>query len=240
MEDSSCDPFDWSVDRVIHEFCRNPHPTWSSNNNPPRVANVAALEQAFRENDINGEPLLVLVDQEILKNELGIKSLGERYHIMRAIESLRNVSPKYHLYQRNQASNFSRAGPTSGGGFISPQITHSNFSAYPFSPYPVMTGEPQSGITSPSKRSVAEAPPFPTTPSTHPQVSLQAMAAQTGAAQTNETMMLQQSIPQLEGRAKQREETAPSALFATPGTGVQDATANAQGLSWRELSTDQG
>src|SRR5271154_4627597 len=53
-------------------------------------------------------------------------------------------------------------------------------------------------------------------------------------------MMLQQSIPQLEGRAEQWEETAPSALFATPGTGVQDATANAQGLSWRELSTDQG
>jgi len=239
MEDSNSDPFDWSVDRVIHEFCRNPHPTWSSNNNPPGVANVAALEQAFRENDINGEPLLVLVNLELLKNDFGIKSVGQRYYIMRAIESLRNVSPKYHLHQRSQTSNFSRTGPTSGGGFISPQITHSNFSAYPFSPYPVTTGEPQSGITSPSKRSVAEAPSLHTTPSTRPQVSLQAMPAQTGAAQTNGTMTLQQFIPQLEGRAEQREETAASVLFATPGTGVQDATANPQDLGWRELSTEQ-
>jgi SNF2 family DNA or RNA helicase len=239
MEDSSSDPFDWSVDRVIYEFCRNPHPIWSSNNNPLRVANVAALEQAFRKNDISGEPLLVLADLEVLKNDLGIESLGERYYIMRAIESLHNVSPKYHLHRRSHPSNFSRSGPTSGRGFISPQITHSNFSAYPFSPGPVMTGEPQSGIASPSKRSVAEAPPFYTTPSIHPRVSLEAVPAQTGAVRTNGTMMLQQSTLQLEGRAEQREETAPSALFATHGTGVQDATAKAQGLSRRELSTEK-
>jgi SNF2 family DNA or RNA helicase len=239
MEDSSSDPFDWSVDRVIYEFCRNPHPTWSSNNNPPRVANVTALEQAFRKNDISGEPLLVLVDLEVLKNDLGIESLGERYYIMRAIESLHNTSPKYHLHRRSHPSNFSRSGPPSGRGFISPQITHSNFSAYPFSPYPVMTGEPQSGIASPSKRSVAETPPFYTTPSTHPRASLEAVPAQTGAARTNGTMMLQQSIPQLEGRAERRAETALSALFATPGTRVQDATANAQGLSRRELSAEK-
>src|SRR5947209_8285534 len=192
MEDSSSDPFDWSVDRVIYEFCRNPHPTWSSNNNPPRVTNVAALEQAFRKNDISGEPLLVVVDLKVLKNDLGIESLGDRYFIMGAIERLHNISPKYHLHRRSHPINFIRSGPTSGGGFISPQITHSNFSAYPFSPYPVMTGEPQSGIASPSKSSVAEAPPFYTTPSTRTPVSLQVIPAQTGAAQTNRTMMLQQ------------------------------------------------
>ena len=122
---------------------------------------------------------------------------------------------------------------------MSPQITHSNLSPYPFSPYPVMTGEPQSGIASPSKRGAAEAPPFYTTPSTHPQASSEVVPAQTGTARTHGTMMLQQSIPQLEGRVEQQEESTSSALFATPGTGVQDLTTNAQDLSRRELSTAQ-
>jgi SNF2 family DNA or RNA helicase len=239
MEDSSTDPFDWSVDQVIYEFCRNPHPTWSSNNNPPQVANVAALEQAFRKNHISGEPLLVLASMKMLKDDLGIESLGERYHILQAIGSLHNISPKYHLYRKSHPSSFSHSDATSGGGFFSPHITHSNFPAYPFSPYPVMTGEPQSSIASPSKRSVAETPPFYTTPSTRPQASLEAVPAHTRTAQTGGTMTLQQSLPQLGGRAEQQEGTVPPSPLATPRTMVQGATANAQCLTRRELSTEQ-
>jgi SNF2 family DNA or RNA helicase len=239
MEDSGTDPFDWSVDRVVHEFCQNPKPAWAPTNNPPRVSNSAALEQALRENDINGEPLLVLVNQEILKNELGIKSLGERYYIMRGIECLRNLSQKYHLHQRDEAANFHRAGPSLGGGFISPQITHSNFSAYPFSPYPMLNGELQSGHASPSKHSIPELPPFFDTPRTRAQVHVQTTHAQTRTAQTNGTMVLQQPIAQVERRIEQQEETAPLALVATLEAGPQGATGEALKVNGLRLSAGQ-
>ena len=235
MADSSSDPFDWSVDQVVHEFCRNPQPAWSSNNNPPRVTNKAALEQALRENDINGEPLLVLVNQQILKDDLAIKSLGERYHIMRAIESLRNLSEKYQLHQRDQAANFQRSGPVVGGGFMSPQITQSNFSAYPFSPYPAQNGELQSRHASPSKQSMPELPPLFSTPRVHPRVLEQTNAAQMEATQRNEEMMLQQPMPRPGAHTERQNLTASSTIQA----GVQDATAKVQELGCLEMAEEQ-
>jgi SNF2 family DNA or RNA helicase len=239
MADSDIDPFDWPVDRVVYEFCQNPQPLWAPNNNPPRISNSAALEQALRENDINGEPLLVLVNQEILKSDLGIRSLGERYYIMRGIECLRNLSQKYHLHQRDQASNFHRAGPTIGGGFVSPQITHSNFSAYPFSPHPILNGEVQSGHASPNKHSVLEQPPLFETPRIRSQVHVPTTPAQTGAAHTNGTMMLQQPIPHFEGRTEQSVETPPSAPPPTPEAGVRGAAEGARKVNRPGLSEKQ-
>ena len=230
MADSISDPFDWSVDQVVHEFCRNPKPAWSSNNNPPRVTNTAALEQALRENDINGEPLLVLVNQQILKDDLGIKSLGERYHIMRAIESLRNLSSKYHLHQREQAASFHRSGPGVGGGFMSPQITQSNFSAYPFSPYPTHNGELRSRHVSPSKQSMPELPPLFSTPRVHPQVLVQTNEAQSEATQRNEEIMQQQPMLRFDMHTEQQNETAPSTLISTIQAGVQNASDTVQEL----------
>ena len=237
MADAGIDPFDWSVDRVVHEFCQNPQPAWAPNNNYPRVRNSAALEQALRENDINGEPLLVLVNQEILKNELGIKSLGERYYIMRGIECLRNLSQKYHLHQRDQAVNFHRVGSAIGGGFISPQITHS--SAYPFSPYPMFHGDLQSGHTSPSKHSLPETPPIFDTPRNRLQLDVQTNPAQTDAAQPTRTMMLQQPASQFEARIEGRGKPASSALVAASEASRQGTAEDARQVDGFGLSSDQ-
>ena len=239
MADSNSDPFDWSVDRVVHEFCRNAQPAWAPNNNPPHLINSASLEEALRENDINGEPLLVVVNQQILKDDLGIKSLGERYYIMRGIECLRNLSQRYHLHQRDQAANFTRSGPIIGGGFMSPQITQSNFSAYPFSPYPILNGELQSRHASPGKHSIPEAPPLFNTPRTRPQVYMQTTPAHIGSAHTNGIMMLQQPIPQFEGPSQQQEGTAPSGVVATLEAGAQGATDDVRQVSGLGLSAVQ-
>jgi SNF2 family DNA or RNA helicase len=245
MADSDTDPFDWPIDRVVYEVCQNPQPVWALNNNSPRVSNSAALEQALRGNHINGELLLVLVNEEILKSDLGIKSLGERYYIMRGIEYLRNLSQKYHLHQREQASNFQRAGPNIAGGFISPQVTYSNFSAYQFSPHPVLNGEVHSGHASPNKHSILELPPLLETPRIRPQFHVPTTPAQTGAALANAAMMLQQPIPQFDARTEQREKTPTLALPATPEAGVHrpvDAAGkvNGPGLSGNQPISTNG
>ena len=240
MADSSADPFDWSVDQVVYEFCRNPQPTWFTNNNTPRVTNTAALEQALRQNDISGEPLLVLVNQDILKDELGIMSLGERYHIMRAIESLRSLSPKYHLYRRDQCANFQPSGPVLGGGFMSPQITQSNVSAYPFSSFPVHhNGDLRSRHTSPSKRSVPELPPLFNTPRTRREGYGLLNTSQVEAAPWNGAMMLQPSMAQPAMFVERQAGNHPSTPLDILEAGNQGTRSDAQEFNTLGLAKDQ-
>ncbi len=195
------DSFDWSVDRVVHEFCHNPQPAWKDYHNPPRMADPATLERILRDNDVRGDTLLVEFTQKVLKEDLDIRSLGQRYDIMRAVECLRSLSTKYQLHQQATTMNWPTV--SMNGGFMSPQITHSNLSSYPFSPHPLLTADPQSGYASPSRNNIPD-PQNLSTPNA-PQ-----HAPQTTVLRATPAMMLQEPIQQLPERPEMQERGASS------------------------------
>lgn len=87
------DPFDWSLDQVVNYLCTGTSAAWTQSNLPR--PNSVLLETALRENDITGEVLLTEVDKDAIVNDFGVRSLGQRATILRAIEYLQSLSPKY-------------------------------------------------------------------------------------------------------------------------------------------------
>ncbi|KAJ5176989.1 uncharacterized protein N7482_002866 [Penicillium canariense] len=96
MAASTQDPVHWGVDEVVTFLCNPEAAPWADSANSPRP-NPVALETALRENFINGEALLHHVDKEALKDDMGIKALGHRSSVLRAIDWLRLRSPKYRM-----------------------------------------------------------------------------------------------------------------------------------------------
>ncbi|RJE20014.1 SNF2 family helicase ATPase [Aspergillus sclerotialis] len=88
------DPFDWTVEEVIDFLCHSPETPWSQSAKTPRP-DPALFEVSLRENDISGEVLLNDVDKDELRNDLGVKSLGQRSSMIRARDYLRERSLKY-------------------------------------------------------------------------------------------------------------------------------------------------
>ena len=86
------DPYTWSVGQVVDALC-NPEAIWSG------AAAPSALPEKFKnlltDNDINGAALLDDVGDVELANDLGLKSLGHRSLIKRAILQLRSESAIY-------------------------------------------------------------------------------------------------------------------------------------------------
>lgn len=82
------DPFHWSVDKVISEFCAGDHRT----------------AESFRFNEVTGRVLLLTTTYEVLKNELGILPLGKRERIISEVSRLRNRSRGYYLHIQDVAS----------------------------------------------------------------------------------------------------------------------------------------
>src|SRR5271156_3434873 len=123
------DPFDWSIDQVVHQFCNNSRPVWSPNKPPQHMPDPVILEKALRDNDVDGENLLAL-DNVALKDDIGILSFGQRRSILKAIDTLRNQSRKF------QQSNFhaDAIARLNSGAFATPQVTASRISAYAQSP----------------------------------------------------------------------------------------------------------
>ncbi|KMU90682.1 hypothetical protein CIHG_08493 [Coccidioides immitis H538.4] len=64
---------------------------------PPRPA-PEILEKALRENDVTGYVLLTEINKQTLSEEFGLKSLGQRATIVRAVKYLQGTSPKYNEY----------------------------------------------------------------------------------------------------------------------------------------------
>lgn len=87
------DPWQWSVDEVVHVFCKTRN-LWNDNASSV-LPNAASLELKLRENDINGSTLLTEVDREFLRSDCGINSLGQRSSILKAIDKLKDLSPLY-------------------------------------------------------------------------------------------------------------------------------------------------
>jgi SNF2 family DNA or RNA helicase len=92
---ASDDPWDWSVTQVVQEFCRNDRdrPAWCSPTD--HLPNPTDLEEGLRENDVTGELMLTAVTKEVLRDELHIKSMGQRYAVEKGINFLRSRSQKF-------------------------------------------------------------------------------------------------------------------------------------------------
>lgn len=120
MEFHDSDPVDWDVEGVVKFLCDPESRPWAEGSNIP-FPKPADLAAALHENFITGEVLLEEVDRLSLKDDLGIKALGHRSGIMKAIEWLRIRSTKYQAKTRpSSLQDF--LSPRSA---FSPQIPHS-------------------------------------------------------------------------------------------------------------------
>ena len=70
------DPRQWSVDRVRE---------WAEQSFPFGVT----LAPRFVENDVDGAVLLSGLNEDKLKQDIGVRSLGQRYKILEQIDALR-------------------------------------------------------------------------------------------------------------------------------------------------------
>lgn len=102
MATENTDPIDWGVDEVVAFLCNPESAPWAQSATSARPDPVA-LEAALRENFIGGEALLNDVDSNALKHDLGVKALGHRSSLMRAIEWLRLQSPKYLIAKKSRS-----------------------------------------------------------------------------------------------------------------------------------------
>lgn len=95
------DPWDWSVDQVVNEFCRvgEDRPAWCSSKD--RLPDPTVLEQALRENDVTGEIMLIAITKDVLRDDLGIKSMGQRHAVGKGIDYLRLRSQKFQTSPAN-------------------------------------------------------------------------------------------------------------------------------------------
>lgn len=104
MDPQNPDPVDWGVDQVVDYLCNPQEAPWANSATSSRP-NLTALEAALRDNEINGEALLHDVDREALRDDMGIKALGHRSSVLRAIDWLRARSPKYQMAKQNFLSS---------------------------------------------------------------------------------------------------------------------------------------
>lgn len=140
------DPWQWTVDDVVSTLCQS-RELW--NDRPgSTLPDTVTLERSLRDNDVNGSTLLNDVTKDVLRDDFGIASLGQRSAITWAIEQLRDRSDLYLTEQRRsttrQQSYFSLAAPVAG-------FKREWNSAFPETPVASNSGD--------LFRTVSEAPP---------------------------------------------------------------------------------
>lgn len=106
---STGDPFDWTVDQVVSYLCETSPDAWSKSSAPTARPDPATFRRALEENDVNGEILLTEITKTTLHEDLGVKSLGQRTSIFKAVLQLRQQSAKYqqHLAASHPATHHS-------------------------------------------------------------------------------------------------------------------------------------
>ncbi|KAL4928677.1 putative SNF2 family helicase/ATPase [Aspergillus undulatus] len=104
MQTNSSDPLDWTVDEVVSFLCHNPETPWSYSNSKASRPNPTFFEPALRDNDVTGEVLLRDVNKEALRDDLGLKSLGQRSSMMQAIRFLQQRSQKFQGFKAEDTS----------------------------------------------------------------------------------------------------------------------------------------
>jgi len=89
------DPWDWTIEEVVSILCS------PDNGNFPEPIGFA---KAIRENRVWGGALLVEVTYANLKDDLGVKAMGERSSVLMMIRNLRLRSAKYRQHAQEASS----------------------------------------------------------------------------------------------------------------------------------------
>lgn len=105
----SDDPWYWDIDRVVAELCTESRSWTLDTVRSRRRPNFVALEAALREQEIDGSTLLTAVDDTVLKNELGIRVLGQLAPVKQIIWDLRQESKRYRDWLGRYGSEISLA-----------------------------------------------------------------------------------------------------------------------------------
>lgn len=87
------DPWQWTIDDVIFHFC-NSRDLWDDRPNST-LPEPVAFARALRENETNGSSLLSGINQKVLADDFGIRSLGQKQAIIFAVEKLKTWSNDY-------------------------------------------------------------------------------------------------------------------------------------------------
>ena len=103
MDHGQEDPYDWSVDQVVHYLCRNESTPWSVSKHPSPLPDRKSLEIAIREHGITGEVLLEGHLEDFLRNSLKLKE-GPFYTVKKAIQYAQRLSQKYRAQQAQERS----------------------------------------------------------------------------------------------------------------------------------------
>lgn len=100
--DTNSDPWDWTIDEVVQEFCYA-RTIWRTGHPNARLPDPVLFERLLRENDVEGSTVLTDLGHGELKDDFGIKSLGQRSVLIWGIGQLRNRSEKYLANQQSSA-----------------------------------------------------------------------------------------------------------------------------------------
>ena len=88
------DPWEWTVDQVVFALTDN-ESLLLRNNTQLSLPDPRIFARVLRENDVTGLALLTEVTTHCLRDELGIRSLGQRAAINHLIRQLQDMSPKF-------------------------------------------------------------------------------------------------------------------------------------------------
>jgi hypothetical protein len=108
MDRGQDDPYDWSVDQVVHYLCHNESTPWSVSKHPSPLPDRQSLEVAIREHGITGEVLLDGQLGDFLRNSLKLKE-GPFYTVNKAIQYAQRQSRKYQAQQNQERSYLASA-----------------------------------------------------------------------------------------------------------------------------------
>lgn len=139
ITDMDDDPWDWAVDRVVQELCTE-NRSWQPYANDMRRPDPAPLETALREQEIHGYTLLQDIEDQEIKEVLGIKVFGHRSFIKCAIIELRHKSLKYLEYHKTHTIRSASSHHTlSINNFVPEHAPAANLST-PAPQYPISPG----------------------------------------------------------------------------------------------------
>jgi hypothetical protein len=98
------DPLDWNIDQVIAALCNRDSPYLRVNPSSV-VPDLDALARSLRDNLINGLTLLTTVNDNVLREDLGLKTLGHRAFVSRAIRTLRTKSIQFREQEHEMSTH---------------------------------------------------------------------------------------------------------------------------------------
>lgn len=103
------DPYDWSVDQVVHALCVD-QSSWCLTASGPILPSADVLERALRDNAVTGLALLTYIDDITLRQDLQVHLLGHRATIKQAVEALQRRSRKFAQFSSTPSGSFNLEG----------------------------------------------------------------------------------------------------------------------------------